>query len=72
MNWAHLPKSNLSGEFTVIHPDLVKALKSEGVWDSAMVNNLKYYEGSLVNIERVPELIKIPKSCSMFDCEACQ
>lgn len=51
-------KSNLSGEFTVVNPYLVKALKAEGLWDAVMVNDLKYYEGSLKDIERVPEHIK--------------
>ncbi|WP_052692308.1 ribonucleoside-diphosphate reductase subunit alpha [Teredinibacter purpureus] len=51
-------KSNLSGEFTVINPYLVKMLKDEDLWDAVMVNDLKYYEGSLKNIERVPDYIK--------------
>ena len=37
-------KSNLSGEFTVVNPYLVNALKERGLWDSVMVNDLKYYE----------------------------
>jgi len=51
-------KSNLSGEFTVVNPALVVALKQEDVWDSAMVNDLKYYNGSLQAIERIPSRIK--------------
>ncbi|ROS05227.1 ribonucleoside-diphosphate reductase alpha chain [Sinobacterium caligoides] len=51
-------KSNLSGEFTVINPWLVKELKALGLWDSVMVNDLKYYDGSLSQIERVPEELK--------------
>jgi ribonucleoside-diphosphate reductase alpha chain len=51
-------KSNLSGEFTVVNPHLVRALKEEGLWDPVMVNDLKYYDGSLQSIERVPEHIK--------------
>ena len=39
-------KSNLSGEFTVINPYLVRDLKARGLWDSVMINDLKYYDGS--------------------------
>ncbi|MBH1971611.1 ribonucleoside-diphosphate reductase subunit alpha [Moraxellaceae bacterium AER2_44_116] len=51
-------KSNLSGEFTVVNPYLVNALKARGLWDSVMVNDLKYYNGSVQDIERVPEDLK--------------
>ena len=51
-------KSNLSGEFTVVNPYLVNALKDRGLWDSVMVNDLKYYDGSVQNIERIPEDLK--------------
>lgn len=51
-------KSNLSGEFTVINPYLVDALKAEDLWDAVMVNDLKYFEGSLQEIERIPAHIK--------------
>ena len=51
-------KSNLSGEFTVINPYLVEELKKEQLWDDVMIADLKYSEGSLANINRVPENIK--------------
>ncbi|MFM2322127.1 MAG: ribonucleoside-diphosphate reductase [Pseudomonadota bacterium] len=51
-------KSNMSGEFTVINPYLVKDLKLLGLWDAVMLNDLKYYDGSLQKIERVPESLK--------------
>lgn len=51
-------KSNLSGEFTVINPYLVNDLKARGLWDSVMVNDLKYYDGSVQQIERIPEDLK--------------
>ena len=51
-------KSNLSGEFTVVNPYLVADLKAQGLWDSVMVNDLKYYDGSLQQIDRVPEDLK--------------
>lgn len=51
-------KSNLSGEFTVVNPFLVKDLKAADLWDNVMVNDLKYYEGSVQKIDRVPDSIK--------------
>ena len=51
-------KSNLSGEFTVVNPYMVRDLKAQGLWDKVMVNDLKYYDGSLQAIERVPMDIK--------------
>ena len=51
-------KSNLSGEFTVVNPYLVRDLKELDLWDSVMVNDLKYYEGSVQKIDRVPNEIK--------------
>ena len=51
-------KSNLSGEFTVVNPYLVRDLKELNLWDSVMVNDLKYYEGSVQKIDRVPKEIK--------------
>ena len=51
-------KSNLSGEFTVINPYLVEDLKNEGLWDEVMVNDLKYYDGSVAKINRMPEKLK--------------
>jgi ribonucleoside-diphosphate reductase alpha chain len=51
-------KSNLSGEFTVINPYLVADLKRLGLWDETMVNDLKYFDGSLQSIERIPDDVK--------------
>ncbi len=51
-------KSNLSGEFTVVNPYLVDDLKAHGVWDDVMVNDLKYYDGSVQSIDRVPDELK--------------
>ncbi|MGZ8245617.1 ribonucleoside-diphosphate reductase subunit alpha [Methylomagnum sp.] len=51
-------KSNLSGEFTVVNPYLVAELKKHDLWDAVMINDLKYYDGSVQKIERVPEEIK--------------
>lgn len=51
-------KSNLSGEFTVINPYLVRALKERDLWDVVMVNDLKHYEGSVQKIARIPDELK--------------
>ncbi|MCP5358215.1 MAG: ribonucleoside-diphosphate reductase subunit alpha [Pseudomonadales bacterium] len=51
-------KSNLSGEFTVVNPYLVRDLKALDLWDSVMANDLKYYEGSVAQIDRIPQHIK--------------
>ena len=45
-------KSNLSGEFTVTNIPMVKTLKDLGLWDSVMINDLKYYDGSVAGISR--------------------
>jgi ribonucleoside-diphosphate reductase alpha chain len=51
-------KSNLSGEFTVINPYLVRDLKKRGLWDEEMIEDLKYFDGSVQEIDRVPEDLK--------------
>lgn len=48
-------KSNLSGEFTEINEYLVRDLKARGLWDEVMVADLKYFDGSLARIDRVPQ-----------------
>jgi ribonucleoside-diphosphate reductase alpha chain len=47
-------KSNLSGEFTVVNEQLVRDLKALDLWDDVMVSDLKYFDGSLARIDRVP------------------
>jgi ribonucleoside-diphosphate reductase alpha chain len=47
-------KSNMSGEFTVANPYLVAELKARGLWDQVMVSDLKYHDGVLAGIERIP------------------
>ncbi len=51
-------KSNLSGEFTIVNPHLVRKLKELDLWDDVMINDLKYFEGSLTEISRIPDDIK--------------
>jgi ribonucleoside-diphosphate reductase alpha chain len=48
-------KSNLSGEFTVVNDYLVRDLKERGLWDEVMVADLKYFDGSLARIDRIPQ-----------------
>ncbi len=47
-------KSNLSGEFTVVNEQLVRDLKALDLWDDVMVADLKYFDGSLARIDRIP------------------
>lgn len=51
-------KSNMSGEFTVVNEYLVNDLKKLNLWDEAMVADLKYFDGSVAQIDRVPDLLK--------------
>jgi ribonucleoside-diphosphate reductase alpha chain len=51
-------KSNMSGEFTVINPYLAADLKQRNLWDAAMVHDLKYYDGSVQSIDRIPADLK--------------
>jgi len=48
-------KSNLSGEFTVVNDYLVRDLKDRGLWDEVMIADLKYFDGTLSKIDRVPQ-----------------
>jgi ribonucleoside-diphosphate reductase alpha chain len=61
-------KSNLSGEFIVLNPFLVKDLKARGLWDQDMMDSLKYFDGELTDIERVPADLKL-KYLTAFDIE---
>lgn len=51
-------KSNLSGEFTVVNKYLVRDLKKLGIWDESMVRDIKYYDGSIQSIPRIPADLK--------------
>src|SRR5471032_2215705 len=61
-------KSNLSGEFIVLNPFLVKDLKANGLWDQDMIDNLKYFDGELKDIERIPAVLKA-KYLTAFDID---
>jgi ribonucleoside-diphosphate reductase alpha chain len=51
-------KSNLSGEFTMAGEHLVNDLKKLGLWDEVMISDLKYFDGALSKIDRVPADIR--------------
>ncbi|HMO16828.1 MAG TPA: ribonucleoside-diphosphate reductase subunit alpha [Oligoflexia bacterium] len=51
-------KSNLSGEFTIINPYLVDDLKNLSLWDDEMLDDLKYFDGVVSEITRIPQEIK--------------
>jgi ribonucleoside-diphosphate reductase alpha chain len=61
-------KSNLSGEFIVLNPFLVKDLKARGLWDQDMMDNLKYFDGELADIDRIPADLK-QKYLTAFDID---
>jgi ribonucleoside-diphosphate reductase alpha chain len=62
-------KSNMSGDFTVVNAWLVKDLKERGLWDEVMISDLKYFDGSLGSIDRVPADLKRLYATS-FEIEA--
>ncbi len=47
-------KSNLSGEFTVVNEYLHRDLVANGLWDDDMLQELKYWDGSIQHIDRIP------------------
>jgi len=51
-------KSNMSGDFTVVNAHLVRDLKARGLWDEVMISDLKYFDGSVGQIDRVPDDLK--------------
>jgi ribonucleoside-diphosphate reductase alpha chain len=61
-------KSNLSGEFIILNPYLVKDLKARSLWSQEMIDNLKYFDGELKDIPGVPEDLK-QKYLTAFDID---
>ncbi len=51
-------KSNMSGDFTVVNAALIHDLKERGLWDEVMMSDLKYFDGSVGQIDRVPDDLK--------------
>ena len=62
-------KSNMSGDFTVVNAALVHDLKQRGLWDEVMVSDLKYFDGALGPIDRVPNDLKLLYATA-FEVEA--
>ncbi len=62
-------KSNLSGEFTVVNAALVRELKALDLWDDVMVADLKYFDGSLAAIDRIPQPVKA-RYATAFEIES--
>ncbi|MCB1135467.1 MAG: ribonucleoside-diphosphate reductase subunit alpha, partial [Chlamydiia bacterium] len=68
--YSHLfTKSNLSGEFAVLNAYLVRDLKKLGMWDDEMIDDLKYFDGSIQEIDRVPDSLKM-RYRNAFEIEA--
>ncbi len=61
-------KSNLSGEFTIVNEYLVRDLKARGLWDDVMIADLKYFDGNLARIDRLPEDLRRIYATA-FECE---
>ncbi|GMW03843.1 MAG: ribonucleoside-diphosphate reductase subunit alpha [Candidatus Hydrogenedentota bacterium] len=61
-------KSNLSGEFTWVNTYLVEDLKARGLWDEEMIDDLKYFDGAISEIERIPDDLK-EKYLTAFEIE---
>jgi ribonucleoside-diphosphate reductase alpha chain len=62
-------KTNLSGSFTVVNPYLVEDLKELGMWDQNMIDDLKYSEGSIQEIDRIPDELRNLYKCA-FEIDA--
>jgi len=52
-------KSNLSGEFTIVNESLVEELEARGLWDADLLDEIKYWDGSIAAISRIPDDIKL-------------
>jgi ribonucleoside-diphosphate reductase alpha chain len=51
-------KSNLSGEFTTPNVYLIQELRKLHLWDEEMLDDLKYFDGSIQEIDRIPAEVK--------------
>jgi len=51
-------KANQSGDFTIINPYLVEDLKKLNLWDYEMLGKIKYYDGSIAEINEIPRWLK--------------
>jgi len=51
-------KENLGGKFTILSPELVRDLKKLSKWDANMLEQIKYFEGELTNVEDIPQHLR--------------
>ncbi len=54
----YFKRETLSGEFIQINNYLIKELKQRGIWNEQIRQKIKNYEGSLQNIEEIPDDLK--------------
>jgi len=62
-------KSNLSGDFIIVSRQLVDDLRAANLWDAQMIDDLKFHDGSVQGIDRIPESIR-EKYLTAFEIEA--
>ena len=48
-------KSNMSGDFTIVNDHLVEDLRELDLWDEEMIDRIKFHDGSIQEIESVPD-----------------
>ncbi len=53
-----LVKSNLSGDFMLLNPYIIRDLKKRGLWTTDIQNKLKYMDGEIEGIEEIPVDLK--------------
>jgi ribonucleoside-diphosphate reductase alpha chain len=61
-------KANLSGEFVVLNPYLVRDLKARGLWNRELADRLKYFDGDLSELDQVPVELK-ERYCTAFQLD---
>jgi ribonucleoside-diphosphate reductase alpha chain len=61
-------KSNMAGDFMVVNEFLVEDLKKLGLWSSDMLEKIKFYDGSVQQIEEIPPALRA-KYKEVFEIE---
>lgn len=51
-------KSNLSGDFVVVNPYMVEDLKARGLWTPELIDQVKYFDGELKDVDGIPDDLK--------------
>ncbi len=62
-------KSNMAGDFMVVNEFLVEDLKKLGMWNADMLEKIKYYDGSIQDIEEIPPMLRM-KYKEAFEIES--